>query len=219
MTIRREGGQWYASLSSDEGSPRRLLHPISDRQVGIDLGLQTCATLSTGEAFENPRWDRAAESKLSQAQRSLSRKQRGSKDAFQAKGRLARIPSNIRSLRRDVQHKLTNRILSECGLIVVDDLAARPVAEKSASGLRKSIQDAAGDQFLTILSCKAEEAGRTVVRVPTGGTSATWSQCGRSAKKGLAVREHRCACGLTLDRDHPAALNVLRRGIRLQAGA
>ena len=66
--------------------------------------------------------------------------------------------------------------------------------------------------FLMILACKAEEAGRRFSRVPAPGTSSTCSRCGAYRKKTLAERVHACDCGFVLDRDHNAALNILRLG-------
>lgn len=82
--------------------------------------------------------------------------------------------------------------------------------------LAKSISDAAWNTFITILTHKAESAGRRVWKVPPQFTSQDCSRCGNRVKKSLAVREHRCiGCGLVLHRDHNAAINILGRADRL----
>jgi putative transposase len=218
-TVRCEAGVWYASFSSDGVESRRVLHPAPDREIGIDLGLDSFATLSTGEKIENPRWYRVTQERLAEAARNLNRKKRGSKNRATAKACLAKLHAKVANQRRDFEHKLALRIVSEHRLMAVEDLSPREIVRNSTPGIRKSVHDAAWAQFLKILSCKAEEAGRTLVKVSARGTSSTCSGCGVYRKKELSEREHRCPCGLVLDRDHNASLNILRRGTRLQASA
>ena len=94
---------------------------------------------------------------------------------------------------------------------------SKELIEKSSTGLSKSIGDAAWSQFLNILSYKAEEAGRHFVKVNPRGTSSTCSQCGKEKKKLLSERVHICECGLVMDRDLNASLNILRLGRSLLA--
>jgi putative transposase len=101
-------------------------------------------------------------------------------------------------------------------VIAVEDLKPSGLASDSSTGMAKSIMDASWGQFLAILAGKAEEAGRRFVRVPPQGTSSTCFQCGAYRKKMLSEREHRCPCGLVLDRDLHASLNILRLGRSLQ---
>jgi putative transposase len=93
------------------------------------------------------------------------------------------------------------------------------LVEEAGRGLSKSIHDAGWGQFLAILAGKAEEAGRPFVRVPAPGTSSSCFKCGASRKKLLSEREHRCPCGLVLDRDLHASLNILRLGRSLRDSA
>jgi putative transposase len=153
---------------------------------------------------------------VAKATQDLSRKKRGSKNRDKAKVGVAKLHARARDQRRDFHHKLALRIVSENRLIAVEDLFPKEIVQISTPGLRTSIYDAGWAQFLAILSCKAEEAGRTLVKVPTPGTSSTCCACGAYRKKELSERTHRCPCGLVLDRDHNASLNIMRLGIRLQ---
>lgn len=213
-TVKREDGKWYAVLSCDEVPDRA--YPTASGEIGLDMGLESFVTLSTGEKVANPRWHRKTEARLKDAQRALSKKKRGSKRRRKAKGRLARLHSKVREQRRDFHHKLAKRVVTENGFIAVEDLKPSEMVSDASDGVAKSIQDAAWAAFLMILSGKAEEAGRTLVRVPPAGTSSTCFRCGAYRKKGLSERVHSCPCGLVLDRDLHASLNILRLGRSLQ---
>jgi putative transposase len=217
VTIVREStGKWYACFSCDNVPPK--VYPTTTSEVGIDVGINHFATLSTGEAVENPRWYRATETKLGKAQQVLSAKKRGSAARRKARKNVARLHEKARNQRKDFQHKLSHRIVSENAFIAVEDLHIDNMIEKAYSGMCKSILDASWSSFLTMLSYKAEEAGRFLVRVPPQGTSQCCSGCGVVVPKALKERTHKCcACGLELDRDHNAALNILGLGRSLTA--
>jgi putative transposase len=214
VTLKREAGDWYASLSCDEVPARA--YPEATAEVGIDMGLTTFAALTTGERIENPRWYRKTESRLKDAQRELSRKQRGSKRRQKAKRRVARLHARTANQRNDFQHKLAHRIVSENSLISVEYLAPKGMVSDTSRGMAKSIQDASWSRFLSILGAKAEEAGRRFVKVPPHGTSSTCFRCGTYRRKELSERMHSCECGLVLDRDVHASHNILRLGRSLQ---
>jgi putative transposase len=125
---------------------------------------------------------------------------------------VARLHEKAREQRRDFHHKLAHRLVREHELIAVEGLKTKDLIAQSSTGLAKSITDAAWARFLTILGAKAAEAGRSFVTVSPRGTSSTCSGCGRVEPKALLERAHRCPCGLVLDRDHNAALNILRLG-------
>jgi putative transposase len=209
--VREASGKWYACFSCDDVLAKTYLPTTSE--VGIDVGINHFATISTGEAVENPRWYRATETKLGKAQQVLSAKKRGSAARRKARKNVARLHARAHNQRKDFQHKLSHRIVSENAFIAVEDLHIPQMVEKSFSGLRKSILDASWSSFLTMLTYKAEEAGRFLVRVPPQGTSQCCSGCGVVMPKTLKERTHKCcACGLELDRDHNAALNILGLG-------
>lgn len=211
VTVKRDSvGCWYACFSCDSVPPRP--YPEASAKVGIDMGLTAFATLSTGEQVDNPRWYRQTTDALVKAQKDFSGKKPGTGSRKKAKLKVARLHDKAREQRRDFQHKLAHRIVSENAFIAVEDLRPNEMIAKSSTGLTKSILDAAWCSFLTILSSKAEEAGRTFVKVPPRGTSSTCSACGAFRQKTLSERMHRCDCGLVLDRDINASLNIIALG-------
>jgi putative transposase len=216
-TVKSEAGKWYAAFSCDDVKSSKVLYPVPGQEVGVDLGLESFATLSTGVKVPNPRWYRKTQEKIALAQRELSRKKRGSRRRAKTKLLVARLHEKARRQREDFQHKLANRLVSENQLIVVEDLKIRALMENSSKGLATSIQDAAWWSFLSKLAVKAVEAGRRLVKVPPEGTSSTCFACGAIRRKDLSERLHECPCGLKLDRDLNASLNILRLGRSLQA--
>jgi len=239
VTIRRDGDQWYVSFSCV--LPVDPL-PANDQAVGVDLGLLHFATLSTGEQIANPRYLRRALAKLATAQQHLARCKRGSHRRNRAKACVTRLHRQVRNQRGDFLHQQSRRLVDRYGTIVFEDLAIvnltkrpAPKVDDAASaeagepvyapngaaakaGLNKSILDAGWGQFTQLCTVKAAWAGRQVLFVDPKFTSQLCSQCGAIHKKTLAERWHSCACGCELDRDHNAAINILRRGTRLQDG-
>jgi len=226
-TIKREGTCWYVVFAC-EGEAAPL--PVSDEAVGIDLGLLHFATLSTGETIENPRYFRKGEKKLQALQQSLARKKRGSHRRQKAVQSVAKAHRKVRNQRADFLHKESRMLVNHYGVIVFEELQpanmsrrAKPKQDEKTgnylpnggsakSGLNKSIQDAGWGQFVGYCIYKAENAGRTVVQVNPRYTSQVCSGCGTIRKKTLEERWHRCECGTELDRDHNAAINILRLG-------
>jgi putative transposase len=118
-------------------------------------------------------------------------------------------------VRRDFHHKTALDLVRRFDVIAVENLNVKGLAQMA---LAKQVHDAGWTQFTTILRAKAESAGREVVAVDPRGTSQECSGCGAVVKKGLGVRVHTCACGLVLDRDTNAAINIARRGQRRRGG-
>jgi putative transposase len=171
--------------------------------------------LSTGVLIPGPRAYRKARRQLRVAQRRVSRRVKGSRRRQKAGLLLARLHERIRNLRGNHAHQLSRRLVSDFGLIAVEDLQIRGLTR---GFLAKDINDQGWAEFLRLLRYKAEDAGIQVVAVPPGGTSQTCSGCGARVSKPLSERVHRCPnCGLVVDRDINAARNILRLGMSRQA--
>jgi len=211
VTIKRECGKWYVVFSNTvEIKPL----PVSDRTVGIDVGLESFAVTSDGEYIENPRYLREAEVVLRVAQRSVSRKKKGGSNRRKAIRLLAKKHLRIKRQRADFAHKVSDNLVKNYGRIAVEDLRIKNMVRNHH--LARSISDAGWGQFVSILSYKAEYAGREFVQVNPNGTSQICSGCGATVKKSLSTRVHNCpACGLSLNRDFNAALNIKRLGLSL----
>jgi putative transposase len=207
-TIVRKADGWYASIAC-EVAPSLL--PPTGKAVGVDVGLESFATLSDGTQIANPRYYRAAERKLKQAQRRLSGRVKGSHRRRKARELLAKAHLKVKRARQDFAHKTARALVNEYDHIAVEKLNIRGMVRNHP--LAKSISDAGWGLFLLILIAKAASAGRVVVEVNPAGTSQVCAHCGESVPKQLAVRWHSCPyCGCELHRDHNAALNILKKG-------
>ena len=211
VTIKRECGKWYV-VFSDTVEIKPL--PVSDRTVGIDVGLKSFAVTSDSEYIENPRYLKEAEAALRVSQRSVSRKKKGGNNRRKAVKLLAKKHLHVKRQRADFAHKIADNLVKNYGRIAVEDLRIKNMVRNHH--LARSISDAGWGQFVSILSYKAEYAGREFVQVNPNGTSQICSGCGATVKKNLSTRVHNCpACGLSLNRDFNAALNIKRLGLSL----
>lgn len=213
LTARRDAlGNWYACFSC-EFDPDPL--SPSPRVVGVDVGLTHFATLSTGEQINNPRFFRRDEKVLAKAQRQLSKDTKNTPDYRKHRRVIQHIYHRITNRRRDFAHKLSRRLVSEFQVIAFENLNIQGMQGSNWRGMNKSIADAAWRQLMDFTAYKAAYAGRLSPRVDPRGTTQMCSCCSRAVPKDLSVRIHDCPhCGLVLDRDHNAALNILALGLQ-----
>jgi putative transposase len=214
VTISREADGWYSCISCAEVPTEPL--PLTGNETGIDVGLKVFLVAADGEMVENPRQYRKAEKRLAKAQRRVARRKKGSKRRRKAVKLLARKHQTVQRQRRDFHHKTALYLLRTYDVIYLEDLRVANMVRNRH--LAKSISDAGWAQFRTILEAKAACAGRRVIAVPAQYTSQDCSGCGERMPKSLSVRTHVCAsCGLVIDRDENAALNIFRAGQARQA--
>lgn len=209
-------GRWFVSLLVEETITP---HPQTDQSVGVDMGLNHLAVLSTGEKIDNPRHFHRDRKRLRRAQQLLARKQRGSANREKARRKVARIHARITDRRRDHLHKLSTRLIRENQTVMIEDLS---VAGMSASGgrhkagLNRGITDASWAEFRSMLEYKADWYGRKVVVIDRWFPSSQMcSDCGHiSGRKALGVRSWKCPeCGVEHDRDVNAAINIKAAGL------
>jgi putative transposase len=213
---RSSTGKWYICFSCERPEPSAL--PETGQQVGIDVGLKTFATLSTGEEIANPRFFRAEEKALAKAQRAHSKLEKGTPERAKHQHAVARVHERIAWRRSDFAHQHSHRIVNTFDLIAVEDLSVNRMVHNHC--LAKSIHDAAWSQFASLLSYKAAWAGRKYVAVNPAYTSQNCSQCGHRQLLSLADRIYSCSCcGIILDRDYNAAKNILALGQQCLASA
>ena len=213
LTIRRDSlGNWYACFSC-EVEPVPL--PPSPKVVGIDVGLTHFATLSTGEHIPNPRFFRQDEVALAKAQRQLSECTKGTPEYRKRKRVIQHIHQRVANRRKDFAHKLSRRLVNEFQVIAFEDLDIQDMQDGNRRSMNKSIGDAAWGQLIRLTAEKAEWAVRSVILVDPHNTTQMCSGCGEIVPKGLSVRVHDCPhCGLKLNRDRNAALNILALGLQ-----
>ncbi len=212
VAVRRHARHWYVGFAVERPKPGPL--PATGQSVGLDLGITTFAALSTGNLLTGPRALRAAQRRLCVAQRRVSRRIRGSHRRRQAGRLVARLHERVRTVRRDHAFKLANDLARRFDVISVEALNLKGLAR---SRLARDIHDQGWGTFLTILTDKAAEAGRSVIALDARNTSQWWPVCGVLAPKRLGERWHRCACGYQADRDVNAARNLYRFGESRQA--
>ena len=177
------------------------------------MGLLAFSALSTGESTPCPKFLRTDEHDLKRTQRQLSAAPRGTRERRKRRTIVRRIHERISHRRTNFAHQESRRLVNRFGVIAVEDLAVHRMVHNHC--LAQSIQDAAWAQFATFLAYKAAWAGRRFVAVNPAYTSQDCSGCGHRQKKTLALRLHQCTCcGLTLDRDHNAAVNIMRLGLQ-----
>jgi putative transposase len=217
VVIRRTvRGKWFASFSCEvDFEPL----PESDESVGIDVGLKTFATLSTGEQIANPRFYRKEEKALAKAQRKLSSDPKGSAERRKRKKTVARVHERITGKRENFVFQLANQIVQRFGKIYVEKLDIKEMVSKNYRGMNKSIADAAWGMFRQVLESKAESAGREYGDKEPAYTSQDCCVCGHRMKMPLSKRIYECPkCGNVKDRDHNSALNILSMGLHGVAG-
>jgi putative transposase len=211
LTIRRSAtGKWYASFSL-ACEPERLPH--CSETVGIDVGLTTFATLSTGEEIANPRFFRKEEKALAKVQRKHSQLAKGTPERRKHRKVIARVHERIGFRRDNFTHQESRKIVNHFGIICVEDLTVNRMMHNHC--LAKSIADASWSGFFDKLFSKAEEAGRTAIKVNPAYTSQDCSRCHHRQYMPLSERTYHCPCCLlSTDRDLNAARNILGLGLQ-----
>jgi len=212
-TIVRKNGKYYVCFSCEvELQPIPLTH----QNVGIDMGIKEFCITSDGELRPNPKNYRKSESKLNKQQRAVSRKKKGSNRRKKAVAILANTHEHIANQRKDNAYKVAGYLLNKYDTICREDLQISNMIKNHK--LAKSISDAGWRVFFDILDAKAKQTpGKRVIAVNPAYTSQICSGCGQVVKKSLATRTHKCDCGLEIDRDVNAAINILRKGLTLIA--
>ena len=209
---RSRTGKWFACFSC-ETAVNPL--PPTSLVVGVDVGLASFATLSNETKIENPRFYRRDEADVKRVQKrkDAAKNTQNWPENTKQKGILARIHERIANRRADFAHKQSRALVNSHQVIVFEELA--PMEMGRSRGMRKSILDVAWNQFISLTIGKAAEAGRTVILVNPRNTSKMCSQCSELVEKTLSDRTHECPyCGLVLDRDVNAAINILHRGLQ-----
>jgi Transposase and inactivated derivatives len=234
ISVKREGSRWFVVLSCDDVPAQPL--PPTGAVVGVDMGIASFATTSDAGHVPNPRHLAASAERLAEAQRALARKKRGSKRRRKAVRQVAAIHQKVRRQRLDHAHKAAFALVRDHDVIVHEGLRIANMTKRAApkpdgegghlpngaaakSGLNRSISDAGWGVFLSILTAKAESAGRTLIAVNPANTSRTCPRCRHCAAGNRTTQaEFRCQrCGHTAHADVNAAINILRAGLALQA--
>lgn len=210
VAIKRDNlGNWYAVFMVELPNVEPLTTPT--RSVGIDMGLEYFAALSTGELIENPRWFRVSESKLAKLNKMRSRCKKGSCRYTELTRQIRTLHQKIANQRLDFHHKLSRQLVNTYGVIFVEKLNIIGLARSHVS---KSMADAGWGQFLYMLNYKSANDGNSRTEVDCRRTSQLCPMCGCSVEKNLKVRIHHCLnCGYIVPRDIASSQVIELRGL------
>lgn len=215
VTVSRDpAGRYQISILVEETISQ---HAPVDTTVGVDAGIASLYTFSTGEKISNPHHEKQDRARLAKAQRVLAKKEKGSANRAKARLKVARIHARITDRRKDHLHKLSTRLVRENQVIAIEDLSVRNMVRNHS--LARSISDASWSQFRSMLEYKADWYGRTVVAIDRFyPSSKSCSTCGWIADKlPLDIRAWTCPCGAVHDRDINAAKNIRAVGLAVLA--
>jgi len=202
---RSASGKWFVSITAELPIAHK---PLRTEVIGVDVGLSTYATMSTGEKVAPPKWLRRSEHKLKRLQRSLSKKKKGSANRAKAKKRVAIYHERVANQRKDFQHKLSTKLINENQVIGFETLAVKNLMK---GRLGKSFADAGLGEFLRQLKYKAEWYGRDAVPADRFFPSTRLCSCCGFKNDNLSLSDRwwDCPdCGSHHDRDVNAAVNL-----------
>jgi len=238
--LTRKADGWYVSITCE--IPNAAPMPETNRSIGLDLGIHHLLATSEGKFIDAPKWYQEAQAHLRRLQRKLDRQKRVNnphrfnENGTFKKGRgvwiesgkmtatreqIAKLHLHISRQRKDFIDNLVYRLTRDYDLIAVEDLTIKNMVRNKH--LAKSILNQGWGYLISRLHQKADETGSTVIAVNPAYTSRSCNHCDKPLEisqgfKGLAVRWVQCDCGMSLDRDHNAALNVLKRAGYVRAG-
>jgi putative transposase len=185
----------------------RVVLPPTNKTIGLDVGLKEFYTDSNGHTEPNPRFYRTGEKRLKFHQRRVSRKKKGSANRKKAINKLGRVHLKISRQREEHAKRVARCVIQSNDLVAYENLRIKNLVKNHC--LAKSINDAGWYQFRKWLECFGVKFGRITVAINPALTSQECSSCRTLVKKSLSTRTHACQCGLVLDRDWNAAINIL----------
>lgn len=218
-SISRVADQWYVSITVEAESPPL---PPSENQdaVGVDLGIKTLATLSTGEKFLGPKAMNTLLKRLRRLSRALARKVIGSRNRTKARLKLARLYAKIANVRRNSLHQLSTSITRRFYTIGIEDLCVKGMLANGR--LARAIADMGFRELRRQLEYKAAwRGGHLVLADRWFPSSKLCSCCGhRLETLDLFTRKWSCSiCGTSHDRDVNAAINLKNMAVSFTASA
>lgn len=202
--------KWFVSILCDV---KILPLPKVESKVGLDMGITTLLTVSSGEKVSNPKSLRKVQKKLKRLQQTLCRKVKGSNNRYKARLKVAKLHEKVANIRKDNIHKVTTKLIQENQLIAVETLNVKGMMKNHC--LAQAIGDASWGELVRQLEYKASWYGRALVKIDQWfPSSKRCSSCGHTLKKlPLNIREWDCPeCGAHHDRDQNAAINILAVG-------
>ena len=209
VTVSRTAHRWFVSITVDTGKTNAPRDTRGLPVIGIDVGINSLATLDNGKQYPNPRPLKRYERKLKREQRRLSKKAYLSNNWYKQKRKIERLHYRIACIRIDAQHKATTEIVERAGVIGIETLKITNMLKNKK--LAKALSDSALGGFLAKLKSKAGVLGIPVVEAHQFfASSKTCSRCEHKKDElSLSERQYHCdICGYSVDRDVNAAINL-----------
>ena len=215
IITKSKSGKWFACLTVDISESLGCIPKIIfSKSIGIDVGIKSFAYDSKGNQTPNPHNLKKMLKPLARIQRKVSRRKKGSNNRLKAILHMQKIHEKIANRRKDFQHKISAQYAKNNDVVFVEKLEKLNMVKNRR--LAQSIMDASWGTFVQKLEYKC----KMLVQVPARNTTIDCCRCGNKISKNLAVRIHRCdKCGLVMDRDHNASINILNKGLNLSAFA
>lgn len=209
ITVKKSLDKWYATIITD--GERKL--KCGDKELGIDLGINNFIVDSDNNIVVNPKIFDKHSRNLKNKQRKLSKKKIGSKNRKKARKQFARLHQKIKNCRDDFLHKVSTAYIKKSKLLVLEKLNIRKMMQQKYFNAR-NMADASWGRFVQLLTYKAESAGCKLVQINPKNTTKTCSECRSLQEMNLWDRTYNCrSCGLEIDRDYNAAINILNIGM------
>lgn len=217
-TISQEpSGKYYVSLCCTEVQMGTL--PKTGNSIGLDLGIKDFVITNDGIKYSNPKCLEKSLKKLANLQRSLSRKTSGGKNWEKARIKVSRCYEQISNQKKDYLHKLSTQLIRENDIICIEDLKIKDMMQNNNSDMNRNICGVSWYEFIRQLQYKAEWYGKKVIKIDQYFASSQICHCCGTKNleiKDLSIREWICPnCGVVLDRDINAAINILNEGLKI----
>lgn len=210
-----KSNKYFASILID-GDLLRTINKPNNTSIGIDLGIKSLITFSDGQSIDNPKWIKTNEKQLKKIQKQLSKKVIGSNNRNKVRLKLARLHEKIKNQKQDFLHNITTKIITENQIIILEDLNVSGMLKNHK--LAKSVQELGLHELRRQLEYKSLWYGRELIFVNRWyPSSKTCCECGwKNDKLTLRNREFKCEdCGIVIDRDLNASINIKNEGIRI----
>ncbi|MDE4914797.1 RNA-guided endonuclease InsQ/TnpB family protein [Methylobacterium sp. 092160098-2] len=232
VVFTRRERHWFVNFLVETTEVVAVSHESADDAVGIDLGVEALATLSTGDRIRNVRPASRRAREIRRSRRALARCRKGSNRRRKVRAKLGRQLAKIANARNNHLNQVSATLTKAHSLIAMERLSVANMTRSAAGsvektgtnvaqkrGLNRAILDAGWSELARMIRYKAERAGGELILVEARGTSVACSECGAAVPKLLSERRHRCGCGLDLHRDVNAARVILARGLAAQAAS
>jgi putative transposase len=207
----KPSGKWFASFVVEVPEATKVELNANSKVVGIDLNSVDFVVTNENQRVKNPKHLLTHEKRLKKYQRRMDRKQHKSKNFEKARRKVARIHEYVANCRKDWTEKITNALVREADVLVIEDLNVKAMQQFNG----RMIQSAPFGMFRNKLTWKANREGKHLVVIDRyAPTSKICSRCGQVHQMKLSDRWLSCSCGLEIDRDHNAAINIRKLGLK-----